>query len=125
MGSLDFQFGASDLDLDYDVLIVGAGLSGIYSLYRMRKLGMRVKLGFCGNFFKFTSFACQALAGCACTRRRCLEDLYTHIVGKRIGMSAFSLHPQFENRQQALRVLKVKQLHACMCFDIAWGEATG
>ncbi|GAB1737378.1 hypothetical protein NU219Hw_g1524t1 [Hortaea werneckii] len=27
--------------LDYDVLIVGAGLSGIFSLYRMRELGLR------------------------------------------------------------------------------------
>ncbi|PSR80538.1 phenylacetone monooxygenase [Coniella lustricola] len=30
--------------LDYDVLIVGAGLSGIYSLLRMRQLGLRVKV---------------------------------------------------------------------------------
>lgn len=30
--------------LDYDVLIVGAGLSGIYSLIRMRKLGLKVKV---------------------------------------------------------------------------------
>jgi len=31
-------------NLDYDVLIVGAGLSGIYSLHRMRELGLRVRL---------------------------------------------------------------------------------
>lgn len=31
-------------DFDYDVLIVGAGLSGIYSLYRMKELGVRVKV---------------------------------------------------------------------------------
>lgn len=30
--------------LDYDVLIVGGGLSGIYSLHRMQQLGLRVKL---------------------------------------------------------------------------------
>lgn len=30
--------------LDYDVLIVGGGLSGIYSLHRMQELGIRVKL---------------------------------------------------------------------------------
>lgn len=30
--------------LDYDVLIVGAGLSGIYSLLRMRQLGLRAKV---------------------------------------------------------------------------------
>lgn len=29
---------------DYDVLIVGGGLSGIYSLHRMQELGIRVKL---------------------------------------------------------------------------------
>lgn len=31
-------------DLDYDVLIIGAGLSGIYSLYRMRQMGLRAKV---------------------------------------------------------------------------------
>jgi len=31
-------------DLDYDVLIIGGGLSGIYSLYRMRKLGLRTRV---------------------------------------------------------------------------------
>ena len=31
-------------DLDYDVLIVGAGLSGIMSLYRMLQMGLRVKV---------------------------------------------------------------------------------
>lgn len=30
--------------LDYDVLIVGAGLSGVYSLYRTRELGLRAKV---------------------------------------------------------------------------------
>jgi cation diffusion facilitator CzcD-associated flavoprotein CzcO len=30
--------------LDYDVIIIGAGLSGIYSLIKMRQLGMRVKV---------------------------------------------------------------------------------
>ncbi|KAG8631568.1 hypothetical protein KVT40_000708 [Elsinoe batatas] len=34
----------SNSDLDYDVLIVGAGLSGIFSLYRLRALNMRVKV---------------------------------------------------------------------------------
>jgi cation diffusion facilitator CzcD-associated flavoprotein CzcO len=37
-------FAAANKDLDYDVLIVGAGLSGIYSLHRMRQLGLRVKV---------------------------------------------------------------------------------
>jgi cation diffusion facilitator CzcD-associated flavoprotein CzcO len=39
-----YAFGSSDKNLDYDVLIIGAGLSGIYSLHRMRKLGLRVKI---------------------------------------------------------------------------------
>jgi cation diffusion facilitator CzcD-associated flavoprotein CzcO len=29
--------------LDYDAIIVGAGMSGLYQLYRLRELGMRVK----------------------------------------------------------------------------------
>lgn len=35
--------GSAD-ELDYDVLIIGAGLSGIYSLYRIRELELRVKI---------------------------------------------------------------------------------
>ncbi|KAM5380138.1 hypothetical protein ACJZ2D_003785 [Fusarium nematophilum] len=31
-------------DIDYDVLIVGAGLSGILSLYRMRELGLKTRV---------------------------------------------------------------------------------
>lgn len=38
------SFRSANNHLDYDVLIVGAGLSGIYSLYCMRKLGLRVKV---------------------------------------------------------------------------------
>jgi len=30
--------------LDYEVLIIGAGLSGVYSLIKMRELGVRVKI---------------------------------------------------------------------------------
>jgi cation diffusion facilitator CzcD-associated flavoprotein CzcO len=37
-------FGDANSSLDYDVLIVGAGLSGIYTLHRMRQLGLRVKV---------------------------------------------------------------------------------
>ncbi|KXJ88356.1 phenylacetone monooxygenase [Microdochium bolleyi] len=37
-------FNSANASLDYDVLIVGAGLSGIYSLYRMRQLGLRVRV---------------------------------------------------------------------------------
>lgn len=28
-------------DLNYDVIVIGAGLSGIFSLYRMKQLGLR------------------------------------------------------------------------------------
>jgi cation diffusion facilitator CzcD-associated flavoprotein CzcO len=31
-------------DLDYDVLIIGAGMSGLYQLYRLRQLGLRVRV---------------------------------------------------------------------------------
>lgn len=38
------EFLESNQKFDYDVLIVGAGLSGIYSLIRMRKLGLRARV---------------------------------------------------------------------------------
>ncbi|PGH10923.1 hypothetical protein AJ79_05168 [Helicocarpus griseus UAMH5409] len=45
MGSVpEPDFISMNKGLDYDVLIIGAGLSGMYSLYQMRKLGMRVKV---------------------------------------------------------------------------------
>lgn len=44
MSAAGEAFAAANKDLDYDVLIVGAGLSGIYSLHRMRQLGLRVKV---------------------------------------------------------------------------------
>ena len=34
----------SDDSLDYDVLIIGAGLSGIYSTYKMRQYGLRTRV---------------------------------------------------------------------------------
>ncbi|KAF7541785.1 hypothetical protein G7054_g274 [Neopestalotiopsis clavispora] len=37
-------FQKANENLDYDVLIIGGGLSGIYSLLRIRALGLRVKL---------------------------------------------------------------------------------
>ena len=30
--------------LDYDAIIIGAGLSGMYQLYRLRELGLRVRV---------------------------------------------------------------------------------
>src|ERR1700728_2499265 len=31
-------------DLDYDAIIIGAGISGLYQLYRLREAGMRVRV---------------------------------------------------------------------------------
>lgn len=45
MGSADgSSFSQMNKALDYDVLIIGAGLSGIYSTYRMRQLNLRAKV---------------------------------------------------------------------------------
>jgi cation diffusion facilitator CzcD-associated flavoprotein CzcO len=33
-----------DASLDYDVIIVGGGQSGLYSLHRMRELGLKTRL---------------------------------------------------------------------------------
>ena len=30
--------------LDYDAIIIGAGMSGMYQLYRLRELGMKVRV---------------------------------------------------------------------------------
>ncbi|KAK4210092.1 hypothetical protein QBC37DRAFT_442933 [Rhypophila decipiens] len=37
-------FDKSNADLDYDVLVIGGGLSGLYSLLKIRNLGLRVKV---------------------------------------------------------------------------------
>ena len=34
----------SSADLDFDVIVIGAGISGMYQLYRLRKLGLRVRV---------------------------------------------------------------------------------
>ena len=45
MGSIEAPtFDQLNRDLNYDVLIIGAGLSGIYSIYQMRQLGLRAKV---------------------------------------------------------------------------------
>ncbi|KAK5307491.1 hypothetical protein LTR99_000463 [Exophiala xenobiotica] len=45
MGSVgEADFAAMNSQFDYNVLIIGAGLSGIYSLYRMRQLGLRTRV---------------------------------------------------------------------------------
>ena len=36
--------GAGDRLPDYDAIIVGAGASGLYALYRLRKLGLRIRV---------------------------------------------------------------------------------
>ena len=41
--AVDARFQELNKHLDYDVLVIGTGFSGIYSLHRMRQLGLRVK----------------------------------------------------------------------------------
>ncbi|KAK1635591.1 phenylacetone monooxygenase [Colletotrichum phormii] len=43
-GTAPSSFQSANQEIDYDVLIVGGGLSGIFSLYRVRELGLRVKV---------------------------------------------------------------------------------
>ena len=31
-------------NVDFDVIVIGAGISGLYQLYRLRELGMRVRV---------------------------------------------------------------------------------
>ena len=33
-----------EMKTDYDVLIIGGGLSGIYSIYKMRQLGLKARV---------------------------------------------------------------------------------
>ncbi|KAK5655058.1 hypothetical protein OQA88_5957 [Cercophora sp. LCS_1] len=37
-------FSEANRDLEYDVIVIGAGLSGLYTLHRIRQLGLRVKV---------------------------------------------------------------------------------
>ena len=34
----------SEIELDYDAIIIGAGISGLYQLYKLRELGMKVRV---------------------------------------------------------------------------------
>ena len=34
----------SNTDLDYDAIVIGAGISGMYQLYRLRELGLMVRV---------------------------------------------------------------------------------
>lgn len=38
------QTGPSSADLDFDAIIIGAGMSGMYQLYRLRELGLKVRV---------------------------------------------------------------------------------
>jgi cation diffusion facilitator CzcD-associated flavoprotein CzcO len=38
------SFIEKNVQFDYDVLIIGAGMSGMFSLYRMRELGLRARV---------------------------------------------------------------------------------
>ncbi len=39
-----FNHPPSDLDLDYDAIVIGAGISGLYQLYKLREIGMKVRV---------------------------------------------------------------------------------
>jgi cation diffusion facilitator CzcD-associated flavoprotein CzcO len=54
-------FEEANKDLDYDVLIIGAGLSGLYTLHRIRQLGLRVKVLEAGEAEGGTWFWCVAV----------------------------------------------------------------
>ena len=34
----------SNADLDYDVIVIGAGIAGMYQLYRLREMGLTVRV---------------------------------------------------------------------------------
>ncbi len=34
----------SDTILDYDAIVIGAGVAGLYQLYKLRNIGMRVRV---------------------------------------------------------------------------------
>ncbi|KAJ5195904.1 hypothetical protein N7449_006383 [Penicillium cf. viridicatum] len=63
MGSIEEpNFCQKNKYLDYDVLIIGAGLSGIYSLYQMRQLGLRTKVLEAGGgpeTLRYCEFVCD------------------------------------------------------------------
>ena len=40
----DLNHSNLDINLDYDAIIVGAGIAGLYQLYRLREIGMKVRL---------------------------------------------------------------------------------
>src|ERR1700716_3245673 len=42
--SHESQGPAAAASLDFEVIIIGAGMSGLYQLYRLRELGMRVRV---------------------------------------------------------------------------------
>ena len=39
-----FNHPTSDKDLDYDAIVIGAGIAGLYQLYKLREVGMTVLL---------------------------------------------------------------------------------
>lgn len=53
-------FGTLNDDLDYDVLIIGAGLSGIYSMHRVQELGMKALVIEAGESVGGTWFWCDS-----------------------------------------------------------------
>ncbi|HJO60336.1 MAG TPA: NAD(P)-binding protein, partial [SAR202 cluster bacterium] len=43
--STDFEVNISlQKKLDYDAIVIGAGISGLYQLYKLRELGLKVRV---------------------------------------------------------------------------------
>jgi len=63
-------------DLDFDAIIVGAGMSGMYQLYRLRELGLKVRVFEAGTGVGATGIGIDTLAA-ASTQRAIPTDSHS------------------------------------------------
>ena len=42
--SANLNISPQEINLDYDAIVIGAGVAGIYQLYKLRNLGMSVRV---------------------------------------------------------------------------------
>ena len=42
--SANLDISPQEINLDYDAIVIGAGVAGIYQLYKLRNLGMSVRV---------------------------------------------------------------------------------